>query len=81
MQKLPQSRGICLTLNAKCFSMVLLKRFYTLSDEQLWECWMSNPYFQDFTGETFVNRELLRESSGVSHWCRCIYDRLEAGSL
>ena len=31
--------------------MFMLKHTYGLSDEQLWERWVHDPYFQYFTGE------------------------------
>jgi len=33
--------------------MFLLKATYGLSDEQVWERWVHDPYFQHFTGEAF----------------------------
>ena len=57
--------------------MFLLKHIYGLSDEQLWERWVHDPYFQYFTGETFFQHELPRERSGLSHWRKRIGDRLE----
>jgi len=57
--------------------MFLLKHIYALSDEQLWERWVHDPYFQYFTGETFFQHELPRERSGLSHWRKRIGDKLE----
>ena len=33
--------------------MFLLKHTYALSDEQVWDRWVHDPYFQYFTGEEF----------------------------
>ena len=57
--------------------MFLLKHIYALSDEQLWERWVHDPYFQYFTGESFFQHELPRERSGMSHWRKRIGDKLE----
>jgi IS5 family transposase len=58
--------------------MFLLKATYGLSDEQLWERWVENPYYQYFTGEEFFQHELRHERSGMSHWRKRIGDRLDA---
>ncbi len=57
--------------------MFLLKHTYGLSDEQVWDRWVHDPYFQYFTGEAFFQHELPRERSGMSHWRKRIGDRLE----
>ncbi len=35
--------------------MFLLKHTYALSDEQVWDRWVHDPYFQYFTGEEFFS--------------------------
>jgi IS5 family transposase len=57
--------------------MFLLKHTYGLSDEQVWDRWVHDPYFQYFTGEEFFQHELPHERSGMSHWRKRIGDRLE----
>jgi len=57
--------------------MFLLKHTYGLSDEQLWERWVHDPYFQYFTGEEFFQHELHHERSGMSHWRKRIGERLD----
>lgn len=57
--------------------MFLLKHTYALSDEQMWERWVSDPYFQYFTGEEFFQHALPHERSGMSHWRKRIGDRLD----
>jgi IS5 family transposase len=57
--------------------MFLLKHTYGLSDEQVWDRWVHDPYFQYFTGEMFFQHELAHERSGLSHWRKRIGDRLE----
>ena len=57
--------------------MFLLKHTYGLSDEQLWERWVHDPYFQYFTGEEFFQHELRHERSGMSHWRKRIGERLD----
>ena len=57
--------------------MFLLKHTYTLSDEQVWERWVHDPYFQYFTGETFFQHALPHERSGMSHWRKRIGGKLD----
>ena len=57
--------------------MFLLKHTYSLSDEQVWERWVHDPYFQYFTGEEFFQHALPHERSGMSHWRGRIGDKLE----
>ncbi len=57
--------------------MFLLKHTYGLSDEQVWERWVHDPYFQYFTGEEFFQHALTHERSGMSHWRKRIGDHLD----
>jgi IS5 family transposase len=57
--------------------MFLLKHTYALSDEQVWDRWVHDPYFQYFTGEAFFQHELAHERSGMSHWRKRIGDHLD----
>ena len=57
--------------------MFLLKHTYALSDEQVWDRWVQDPYFQYFTGEEFFQHALPHERSGMSHWRKRIGDRLD----
>ena len=57
--------------------MFMLKHTYGLSDEQVRDRWVHDPYFQYFTGEEFFQHELPRERSGMSHRRKRIGDRLE----
>ncbi len=45
--------------------MFLLKHTHALSDEQVWDRWVHDPYFQYFTGEEFFQHELPL-NSGLS---------------
>jgi len=56
--------------------MFLLKHTYSLSDEQVWDRWVHDPYFQYFTGEEFFQHDLPHERSGMSHWRKRIGDKL-----
>ena len=56
--------------------MFLLKHTYGLSDEQVCDRWVHDPYFQYFTGEEFFQHELPHERSGMSHSRKRIGDRL-----
>ncbi len=57
--------------------MFLLKATYDLSDEQLWDRWVHDPYFQYFTGEEFFQHRLPHERSGMSHWRNRLGDKLD----
>ncbi len=57
--------------------MFMLKHTYDLSDEQVWDRWVQDPYFQYFTGEEFFQHQLAHERSGMSHWRKRIGDRLD----
>ena len=57
--------------------MFLLKATYGLSDEQVWDRWVHDPYFQYFTGEAFFQHALPHERSGLSHWRKRIGDHLD----
>ena len=57
--------------------MFLLKHTYALSDEQVWDRWVQDPYFQYFTGEEFFQHVLPHERSGLSHWRGRIGDHLD----
>ena len=57
--------------------MLLLKHTYGLSDEQVWDRWVHDPYFQYFTGEAFFQHELVHERSGLSHWRKRVGDHLD----
>jgi IS5 family transposase len=57
--------------------MFILKHTYGLSDEQVWDRWVHDPYFQYFTGEEFFQHDLSHERSGMSHWRNRIGERLD----
>lgn len=57
--------------------LLLLKHIYGLSDEKVCERWVSDPYFQHFTGEEFFQHTFPHERSGLSHWRNRIGDKLE----
>jgi IS5 family transposase len=56
--------------------LLLLKHIYTLSDEDVCERWVENPYFQFFTGEEFFQHTFPHERSGLSHWRKRLGDKL-----
>jgi IS5 family transposase len=45
--------------------LLLLKHIYALSDEDVCERWVENPYFQFFTGEEFFQHAFPHERSGL----------------
>ena len=57
--------------------LLLLKHIFGLSDEEVCERWVENPYFQYFTGEEFFQHSFPHERSGLSHWRKRLGDRLE----
>lgn len=57
--------------------MLMLKHTDKLSDEQVWDRWVHDPYFQYFTGEEFFQHALPHERSGLSHWRQRIGDQLD----
>jgi hypothetical protein len=58
--------------------LLLLKQIYGLSDEQVCERWVYDPYFQYFTGAEFFAHEFPHERSGISHWRKRIGGKLDA---
>jgi transposase, IS5 family len=48
--------------------LLLLKHVFALSDEQVCERWVYDPYFQYFTGEEFFQHAFPHERSDLSHW-------------
>ena len=57
--------------------LLLLKQIFALSDEEVCERWVYDPYFQHFTGEEFFQHEFPHERSGLSHWRKRLGDKLE----
>jgi IS5 family transposase len=58
--------------------LLLLKQIYALSDEQVCDRWVYDPYFQYFTGVEFFAHEFPHERSGISHWRKRIGGKLDA---
>jgi IS5 family transposase len=57
--------------------LLLLKHIYGLSDEDVCERWVYDPYFQHFTGEEFFQHEFPHERSDLSHRRRRLGTKLE----
>jgi transposase, IS5 family len=57
--------------------LLLLKHIYGLSDEGVCERWVYDPYFQQFTGETFFQHAFPHERSDLSHWRKRLGPKLE----
>jgi transposase, IS5 family len=57
--------------------LLLLKHIFALSDEQVCERWVYDPYFQYFTGEEFFQHAFPHERSDLSHWRRRLGEKLE----
>ena len=46
----------------------ILKHTYGLSDEEVCDRWVENPYFQYFTGETYFQHKMPIDRSSMSRW-------------
>jgi IS5 family transposase len=57
--------------------LLLLKHIFALSDEEVCERWVYDPYFQYFTGEAFFQHTFPHERSDLSHWRKRLGDKLE----
>ena len=57
--------------------LLLLKHIFALSDEQVCERWVYDPYFQHFTGEEFFQHAFPHERSDLSHWRKWLGDKLD----
>jgi transposase, IS5 family len=57
--------------------LLMLKHIYGLSDEEVCERWVENPYLQYFTGEEFFQHAFPHERSGLSHWRKRLGDKLD----
>jgi transposase, IS5 family len=57
--------------------LLLLKHIYGLSDEDVCDRWVYDPYFQHFTGEEFFQHEFPYERSDLSHWRKRLGSKLE----
>ena len=57
--------------------LLLLKHIFALSDEQVCERWVYDPYFQYFTGKEFFQHGFPHERSDLSHWRGRLGDKLE----
>lgn len=57
--------------------LLLLKHIYNLSDEQVCDRWVYDPYFQYFTGEEFFQHRFPHERSDLTHWRKRIGEKLD----
>ncbi len=57
--------------------LLLLKHMFALSDEQVCERWIYDPYFQHFTGEEFFQHVFPHERSDLTHWRQRLGDKLD----
>ncbi|HLZ05671.1 MAG TPA: IS5 family transposase [Bradyrhizobium sp.] len=48
--------------------LLLLKHVFALSDEQVCDRWVYDPYFQYFTGAEFFQHAFPHERSDLTHW-------------
>jgi IS5 family transposase len=44
---------------------------FNLSEEEVCERWVENPYFQYFTGEEYFRHEHPHERSSMTRWAAC----------
>ena len=52
--------------------LLCLKHLYKLSDEQLVSCWLVNPYWQNFYGESHFQTEWPIDPSFLTRYCQRI---------
>ena len=45
-----------------------MQRAFDLSDEQVVQSWVENPYWQVFTGEAYLQTEALIDPSSLTRW-------------
>ena len=57
--------------------LFLLKHVFGLSDDEVCDRWVYDPYFQYFTGEEFFQHAFPHERSDLSHWRKRLGDKLE----
>src|SRR5215467_4586028 len=57
--------------------LMLLKHIFALSDEEVCERWVYDPYFQYFTGEEFFQHRFPHERSDLSHWRKRLGAKLQ----
>src|SRR5262245_19982835 len=57
--------------------LLFLKHIFALSDEEVCERWVYDPYFQYFTGEEFFQHAFPHERSDLSHWRKRLGEKLE----
>src|SRR5246127_1611367 len=57
--------------------LLLLKHIFALSDEEVCERWVYDPYFQYFTGEEFFQHAFPHDRSDLSHGRKRLGDKLE----
>lgn len=57
--------------------LLLLKHIYRLSDEEVCDRWLHDPYFQYFTGEEFFRHEFPHERSDLTNWRKRIGEKLD----
>ena len=57
--------------------LLLLKHIYRLSDEEVCDRWVHDPYFQYFTGEEFFRHEFPHERSDLTNWRKRIGEKLD----
>ena len=49
-------------------ALLYLKHVYALSDEDVVERWVENPYWQHFSGERYLRHELPCDASSLVRW-------------
>jgi transposase, IS5 family len=63
--------------NSLVIGLLLLKHIFALSDEEVCERWVYDPYCQYFTGEEFFQHAFPHERSDLSHWRKRLGEKLE----
>src|ERR1044071_5926125 len=57
--------------------LMLVQHIFALSDQEVCERWVYDPYFQYFTGQEFFQHRFPHERSDLSHWRKRLGSKLE----
>jgi IS5 family transposase len=64
----PSTRGRPALRSRLVTGLLYLQHTYNLSDEEVVYTWLENPYWQVFTGETYLQTEAPIDPSSLTRW-------------
>lgn len=67
-KRFPSGRGRPATAPRLIAGLLYLQHAFDLSDEEVVWGWVENPYWQVFTGETYLQIEPPIDPSSLTHW-------------